>query len=388
MAPREPSPPDEPRAPGDRRPERRGFWARIAHIAQNLAGEVPATPEPVVAQPPEQVLELLRNLGVALTRTGEPADRVTQILDEVARMYGATGVTFFVVPTGLFVRIDLGPSSQVDFKTGGSTPMRLDQVDALYRLVDDIRHGTVDAETAHRRLDELLTAPPRFGPVVAVIGSGVLTLGLGLMLNPTVAAMPAFVLLGFLTGFMRWWADRDPMLSLVLPVATAFVVTWAVFGWVAPLLDAPPLEIVIPALVTFLPGAALDHGHRRAVERGHARGLGQVGLRPRATAPALVRHRDEAQLAGIPTLSGEPARALGAWAPWVGVLVFGLGQYVASSAPRRTLGWLLVVLYVGYAVQFLAGAQLGSLGASFIAAAAVLPVCYAIQSRRSGHRCR
>ena len=51
VAPREPSPPDEPRAPGDRRPERRGFWARIAHIAQNLAGEVPATPEPVVAQP-------------------------------------------------------------------------------------------------------------------------------------------------------------------------------------------------------------------------------------------------------------------------------------------------------------------------------------------------
>ena len=94
------------------------------------------------------MLLLLRNLGVALTRTGEPADRVTQILDEVARMYGATGVTFFVVPTGLFVRIDLGPSSQVDFKTGGSTPMRLDQVDALYRLVDDIRHGTVDAETA------------------------------------------------------------------------------------------------------------------------------------------------------------------------------------------------------------------------------------------------
>ena len=385
MAPTERPPSDEPRAPGGRlRPERRGFWARIAHIAQNLAGEVPATPEPVVAQPPEQVLELLRNLGVALTRTGEPADRVTQILDEVARMYGATGVTFFVVPTGLFVRIDLGRSSQVDFKTGGSTPMRLDQVDALYRLVDDIRHGTVDAETAHRRLDELLTAPPRFGPVVAVIGSGVLTLGLGLMLNPTVAAMPAFVLLGFLTGFMRWWADKDPMLSLMLPVATAFVVTWAVFGWVAPLLDAPPLEIVIPALVTFLPGAALTMGTVELSSgdmlAGSARlvyGLERLLLLSFGIAMG-------AQLAGIPTLSGEPARALGAWAPWVGVLVFGLGQYVASSAPRRTLGWLLVVLYVGYAVQFLAGRTLGSLGASFIAAAAVLPVCYAIQSRRSG----
>jgi Uncharacterized conserved protein len=338
----------------------------------------------VPAQPPQVVLELLRSLGVALTRAGEPADRVTQILDQVARMYGATGVTFFIVPTGLFVRIDLGSSSQLDFKTGGSTPIRLDQVDALYRLLDDIRHSTVDVDTARRRLDELLTVPPRFGPVVAILGSGILTLGLGLMLNPTVAAMPAFVLLGFLTGSMRWWADKDPMLSLMLPVATAFVVTWVVFGWVAPLLDSPPLEIVIPALVTFLPGAALTMGTVELSSgdmlAGSARlvyGLARLLLLSFGIAMG-------AQLAGIPTLSGEPARALGAWAPWVGVLVFGLGQYIASSAPRRTFGWLLVVLYVGYAAQFLAGRTLGSLGASFVAAAVVLPVCYAVQSRRSG----
>ena len=377
--------PKEPRSSGGQPgPKPKGFWARVADIAQSLAGEPPATPEPVLAQPPGVVLELLRGLGVALIRTGEPADRVTHILDEVARIYGATGVTFFVVPTGLFVRIDLGPSSQVDFKTGGSTPLRLDQVDALYRLVDDIRHATVDVHSARLRLDVLLSSPPRFGPVVAVLGSGVLTLGLGLMLNPTVSAMPAFVLLGFLTGWMRWWADKDPMLSLMLPVATAFVVTWVVFGWLAPLLDAPALEIVIPALVTFLPGAALTMG---AVElstgdmlAGSARlvyGLERLLLLSFGIAMG-------AQLAGIPTPSGEPTRALGAWAPWVGVLVFGLGQYVASSAPRRTFGWLLVVLYVGYAVQFLAGRTLGSLGASFVAAAVVLPVCYAIQSRRSG----
>ncbi|HEY9495711.1 MAG TPA: threonine/serine exporter family protein [Intrasporangium sp.] len=384
MTAKEPLAAEDPRPGSGLPPRRRGFWARIADLAHHLAGEVPATPEPVPAQPPQVVLELLRSLGVALTRAGEPADRVTQILDQVARMYGATGVTFFIVPTGLFVRIDLGSSSQLDFKTGGSTPIRLDQVDALYRLLDDIRHSTVDVDTARRRLDELLTVPPRFGPVVAILGSGILTLGLGLMLNPTVAAMPAFVLLGFLTGSMRWWADKDPMLSLMLPVATAFVVTWVVFGWAAPLLDSPPLEIVIPALVTFLPGAALTMGTVELSSgdmlAGSARlvyGLARLLLLSFGIAMG-------AQLAGIPTLSGEPARALGAWAPWVGVLVFGLGQYIASSAPRRTFGWLLVVLYVGYAAQFLAGRTLGSLGASFVAAAVVLPVCYAVQSRRSG----
>ena len=42
------------------------------------------------------------------------------------------------------------------------------------------------------------------------------------------------------------------------------------------------------------------------------------------------------------------------------------------------------MLYVGYGVQALSGRVLGPLGASFLAAAVVLPVCYAIQSRRSG----
>jgi uncharacterized membrane protein YjjP (DUF1212 family) len=360
------------------------IWSRVADFAQGLAGEVPAAPEPVPAQPPEAVLELLRSLGIALSRAGEPADRVTHVLDDVSRMYAAAGVTFFVVPTGLFVRIDLGGTSRVDFKTGGGTPLRLDQVDALYRLVDDIRHASVDVDTARRRLDELLTAPPRFGPIVAVLGSGVLTLGLGLMLNPTVAAMPAFVLLGFLTGLMRWWTDKDPMLSLMLPVATAFVVTWVVFGWLAPLLDSPPLEIVIPALVTFLPGAALTMGTVELSSGDMLAGSARLVYGLERLLLLSFGIAIGAQLAGTPALSGEPVRALGALAPWVGVLVFGLGQYIASSAPRGTFGWLLVALYVGYAAQFLAGRALGSLGASFVAAAVVLPVCYAIQSRRSG----
>jgi len=48
---------------------------------------------------------------------------------------------------------------------------------------------------------------------------------------------------------------------------------------------------------------------------------------------------------------GEHGAALGPWAPWVGVFVFGLGQVLASSAPKGTFRWLLVVLYVTYAVQ-------------------------------------
>ena len=168
----------------------RGARSRAAAIVSRRRGRQAAAPEPVPAPPPEAVLELLRQLGIAMSRAGDAADRVTHILDEIATVYAATGVTFFVVPTGVFVRIDLGNSSRVDFEAGTSTPLRLDQVDALYRLIDDIRHAAVDVDGASRRLRDLMTAPPRFGGLVAVLGSGILTVGLGLMLNPTASALP------------------------------------------------------------------------------------------------------------------------------------------------------------------------------------------------------
>ena len=352
----------------------------MAPLAAAPVPELEAVPTP----PPEAVLELLRHLGVAMSRAGEPADRVALILGRVAEVYGATGVTFFVVPTGVLVRIDLGTSSSVDFETGDSSPLRLDQVDALYRLIDDIRYGQVSAEAAMARLQELLTAAPRFGAVVAVLGGGVLTVGLGLMLNPTAGMLPAFLVLGFLVGLLRWWADREPILTLVLPVVAAVAVTWVVFAWLAPALDVEALHIVIPALVTFLPGAALtmatvelSTGDMLAGSARLVYGLERLLLLSFGIAVG-------AQLAGRPESATPGGLALGAWAPWLGVLIFGLGQYIASSAPRRTLGWLLVVLYIAYGGQALSGRLMGSLGASFLAAAVVLPVCYGIQSRRSG----
>lgn len=352
-------------------------------MAPLAASSIPE-PEPVPAPPPEAVLDLLGHLGIAMSRAGEPADRVTQILGQIAEAYAAHGVTFFVVPTGVFVRIDLGASSSVDFEAGTSTPLRLDQVDALYRLIDDIRHAQVDADGAAARLQNLLTAGPRFGAVAAVVGSGVLTVGLGLMLNPTASTLPAFLLLGFVVGMLRWWADREPILALVLPVVAATAVTWMVFDWLAPTLNASPLDIIIPSLVTFLPGAALtmatvelSTGDMLAGSARLVYGLERLLLLTFGIAMG-------AQLAGLVPSTSQGRSALGVWAPWLGVLIFGLGQYVASSAPRGTLGWLLVVLYIAYGVQALSGRLLGSLGASFVAAAVVLPVCYAIQSRRSG----
>jgi len=360
------------------------FWVRVRDAASHrLSAPTPVpTPAPVVEEPPDAVLDFLRNLGVAMCRAGDSADRVTVILEDVARAYAAHGVSFFVLPTGVFVRIDAGDSSRVDFAPGGNDPLRLDQIDALYRLIDDIRQQHLPVNDAAARLAALVVAPPRFRPAVTVLGHGVLTVGLGLMLNPTSTALPVYLLLGMLVGVMRHLADRYRPLDMVFPVATSFAVTWVAFVVVAPLLNAWPLDIVIPSLVTLLPGAALTMATVElsvgSMISGSSRlvyGLQRLLLLTFGIAMGV----DLANGA-----QGEHGAPLGPWAPWLGVLVFGLGHVLAASAPKGTFRWLLLVLYVTYAVQAASGLVLSALAASFVAGAVVPPLTYAVQQRPSG----
>ncbi|MGO4258002.1 threonine/serine ThrE exporter family protein [Marmoricola sp. RAF53] len=357
------------------------FWSRVASFAANEAGEAPA---PVPDQPPAAVLDLLRRLGVALCQSGEAVDRVGRILEDVAAAYDARQVRFFVLPTGVFVRLQIGESATIDFSPGSVDQLRLDQIDALYRLVDLIRRRRVDVRGASTELDRILASRPRFGPLVAIAGTAVLTLGLGLLLNPTASAVPAYPALGVLVGIMAWWAARSEALALVLTVSTAFVVSWAAFEFAQPLLNANALDLVIPSLVTLLPGATLTIAtvelSSGSIMSGSTRlvfGLERLLLLAFGIAMG-------AQLAGTAGAVTGSAAPLGPWAPWLGVLLLGFGHFYASSAPSSALVWLLLVLSLAYGVQVVSGEILGSLASCFVAGAVIVPVAYTVQERAGG----
>ncbi|WP_431837237.1 threonine/serine ThrE exporter family protein [Cellulomonas sp. Y8] len=363
-------------------PGRRGLARARAALARRLS-PLPAEAPQVPEQPPEAVLDLLRRLGVAMQRAGDAADRVAAILDDVAAVYAASGVRFFVLPTGVFVRIVAGDSTRVDFAPAPNASLRLDQVDALYRLIDDIRHAKLGVAEAVGRLQALLTARPRLPAWLRVAGTSVMVLGLGLLLNPTASALPAYLVLGVLVGVLTLWGERSHAVAVVLPMLTAGVVTWLVFRLSEPVLGSAPLDIVIPTLVTMLPGAALTMATIELASgsmlSGSARlvyGLERLLLLTFGIALGV-------EFAGLPG-PPQPEVPLGAWAPWVGVAVFGLGVFLSSAVPPRSLPWLLAVLGVAYGVQAGAGLVLNPLGASFAAGVVVLPVAYAIQQRPSG----
>ncbi|HEY3682704.1 MAG TPA: threonine/serine exporter family protein [Streptosporangiaceae bacterium] len=337
----------------------------------------------VAPPPPRELIAFLRDVGRALCDSGDATNRISGILEELARRYHADTVGFFVLPTGIFVRIGAGDDATSDFAPASGEPLRLDQIGSLYALVDEALTDDMPPREGSRRLAAILARPPEHARALTVPGVMVLTLGLGLVRDPVPMALAAYAVLGLAVGALRLLAERFRALSLALPVTAALLVTVLALRF-GRLLDAgPPAALVIPPLVTFLPGAALTIGTIELATGAIVAGATRLVYGFNVLFLLAFGILAGGQIAGTHAGPAAP-HALGWWAPWLGVLLVGAGFYVTNSAPRRSLPWLLLVLYAVWCAQ-LAGAALGSalLGA-FLGGLVITPVAYWVQARRGG----
>jgi uncharacterized membrane protein YjjB (DUF3815 family) len=160
--------------------------------------------------------------------------------------------------------------------------------------------------------------------------------------------------------------------------------------------------IVLPtALIITLPGlgegrteVAATGGSRLRLDQveavftvAHAAERGDLG--PRAALVALRSARNlppSLQLVGIPavTVAETQTSVIGAIAPWIGVLIFGVGVLLSYSGRPGSLGWMLLVLYVAYAGQVLGGLLFGSSLSAFVGAVVMTPVAVFVATQRTG----
>jgi uncharacterized membrane protein YjjB (DUF3815 family) len=175
---------------------------------------------------------------------------------------------------------------------------------------------------------------------------------------------------------------------MLTPVAAALIVSASTFllasqGWI----DAD-LRAMIAPLVTFLPSAALTMA---VVELSAAQLVAGASRLVAGTVQLVLLGFGivvGAQLADLfsstATLSTTPQNLLGWWAPWLGVLVFGIGVYVHNSAPRRSLPWLFLVLLTAWTGQYLGGEIVGGYVSGFTGAFAMTVVARAVQRAPTG----
>jgi uncharacterized membrane protein YjjB (DUF3815 family) len=143
---------------------------------------------------------------------------------------------------------------------------------------------------------------------------------------------------------------------------------------------------MIAPLVTFLPGAALTMA---VVELSAAEMVAGASRLVTGMLQLLLLAFGivgAAQVVDVPAASelvDQPQNLLGWWAPWLGVLVVGIGNYLYNSAPPRSFAWLCVVLYAAWIGQYLGDQAFGGYVSGFVGALVMTPVAYLVERRPS-----
>jgi uncharacterized membrane protein YjjP (DUF1212 family) len=336
---------------------------------------------------PVLLLEFLFRLGQAYLACGEQTAQVELILRRVATACGMRGVRVVTFPTAVFISLHDGEGERITLSEGPGQTLRLDQIADVYALGSEIQHQAVDPREGLDRLAAILRKDPRFGSVGIIAGHTILALGLAVVFQATFMNLVAAALLGAIVGIVKSANQSSAVLVVPLPVLSAAIVSGLVFFAVRQGLPVDPLHALVPPLVTFLPGSMLTLGMVELAYGDMVSGSSRLttgfvqlvllafGL---AAGAALVGVRPD-QL-----LPSEPALNEVFWAPWAGVLVFGVGVYFHFSAPRNSLGWMLLVLLVTFGSQRLAERFVGSELSGFFGTLVATPLGYLIQLRFRG----
>ncbi|MFF2085621.1 threonine/serine exporter ThrE family protein [Nocardia sp. NPDC058176] len=357
----------------------------IANARAQYTAALPTRPIPKPpAEPPvpADLLNLLCRIGVALVGAGETSARVQEILDKLSRRYGSDNIHFMVLPTAVFVRVRTVGDSAVDMLDARVGTLPLDQIAGLYRLIDTIERDAPPPTRASDDLDALLAAKPGSPPWLILLGQVVLTVGLGMMLNPGARALVGYVVLGLVVGVLTQLADRVRLLSMALPVVASALVAALAFGFPGTLAGGQPQQLLIPAVATLLPGAMLTNGTIELATGSMVAGASRVvyGINMLFLL-AFGIYIGISVLGQLETPPVSDAR-LGWWAPLLGVLLICYGHSWRSSAPQNSVGWLLLVLYITFAAQLVGKTVSGPLTGAFLGGLIAVPAAYLIQGRK------
>ncbi|MGE0058712.1 MAG: threonine/serine exporter ThrE family protein [Dehalococcoidia bacterium] len=320
--------------------------------------------------------------GAAMNAAGDATTFIRRSLQRMGRAYGLDRVEVFVVPTLLLLKYGDGRATFVDLSSQIPADLRLDQIAALYDLVEEAEAGRINPADGLRRLRSLVAMSPRHSALVRTLGSGFIAAGVVFTLGPAPAELLLAVLLSMAVGAIREIVRNWPQVWPLLPAAAGVLVGGASFTLVDEGLEASPLKILVPALVTFLPGAALtvsmiELSNGDIVAGGSRLAYGTMRLFLLVFGVLIA-----AQWFGVPQETAAPdAIPLGRLLPLLGVALFTAGVYWQFSAPVGSFPWLLLVVAAAWAGQQLGALFLGGSLDGFAGGTVMIVVARMIQGK-------
>jgi uncharacterized membrane protein YjjP (DUF1212 family) len=319
-------------------------------------------------------------LGAAMAAANYPVTMVHRVMEQTARAYGLDH-EFLALPN--YVQVG-SASGEGIYIANPDFNVRYDQSFPLATLVAQAPSGTVSPADGMAEIDRIRHLDKRFPVWVTVLGYAVQSTGLALILQPTPWSLYGAAILGLLVGGLSVIGRRIEAIGYMLPTVCAFLVAFIVFTfenrWHV---GTDSLRALAAPLATFLPGAAITLAVIELATHHVVSGASRLVAGFMQIAQLAFGILIAAQLAGISdaNLVTTQVNHLGPWAPFLGVLVYGLGIWLNFAPPAKFLPWMVVMLYVAYAGQWIGNAVLGSYASGFGGGLALILFALAISHR-------
>lgn len=351
--------------------------ARRARILRALRKTPPTALAPPDSYDLAEVAAMLREIGIALVEVAQPTPIVEDRLREIAARYTTARIRVVVLPTVLMIQV-----GEAAYEIDGSTHswLQLDAAGRIDQIATLAEAGAITPTDAVAAVGAARTLKSRFGRLATALGYAITTLGFGIMINPTWAALPGYVFLGLVVGMIIAFGAPFPFLTPILPTLSAVVVTLLATWFVADTANDGLLRVISPALVATLPGMALTTGAMELASSqiisGSSRlvyGISQLALL--VFGVILGMH-----IAGSEIAPQAPSALMGSWSLYLSIVVVAIGLSVYLSAPPGSLFWIMAAIAVAILGQKLAESILSSAHSGFIGA--MLSVVFAMLATR------
>ena len=298
----------------------------------------------------EGLMEFLTELGKALTASGISVVDITSILEKIADAYN-TEAEILVFPTMILLKIGEHESAPLNAANQKPGLLPLNQVSEIYELIYQAEAAEITLNEAKKCLRKILSEKHQFGPIGILIGYILFSMGIGLLLQPTVDQLIVSGVLGAIVGILLILSLNRLRFLLILPVIAAFIVSslflWGVKGG----LITGSVAMLLPALAYFLPGATLTTGMFELAYGEIISGASRVIYGTAILFLILFGVLVGIQITGIPPQSllvANSVNGLGWWAPYLGVLIFALGMYLFMSIRNKDMPWVILILYIAF----------------------------------------
>lgn len=334
------------------------------------------------------LLRFLGRLGQAELNAGNAVPLVERDLAMIARANGEPEVQVFVLPTVLFLKWESGEEYQVDMTHGAYrvASLRFDQIEEVLTIARSARKGELRPTEGLARIDAMWRTPHYYGDVGYVCGYLMTTIGVALMLRPSLKALLITALMAFVCALILVAARRRPSWTVVLPVVVSFLLSAGVALGQRYGLDEPPLTILIPPLITFLPGTVLTVSVIELAYNSIISGASRMvaGFTRLVLLAFGIIGGFNAFDDGRVDQAAQHTERLPYYWPWIGVIVFTLGLHIYQSSKRRSFIFMLITAYVAYSAQTLSGLFINGASTVFFGAALMTIAALVIEFRFQG----